>query len=310
MHSVQRSFAICLLGLTALLLNQPAAGADNMNFAIIQPGQPGTTQDAQPVMDALTSYLQERLNPEWEIQGIYYNKLSDALRVLENAPPRWGIVSLSFYVEFADRFHMHLLASTRPGGFDKDIWRLVTLKDNPQNWQDLHGTVGGTMLFDSHAATLLLFGDDIHVLPFALQGTFKPLELLRAVYQGSKAGAILDRIQFEAAKSLPCSADLKTIYKSPPLPTSPVVSFGPPDQATRRLTRVLRHMSEDPNAAALLRLLQTDGFGPIDQDLPKLKLKDQNDQPVGEKNSSVRNEEPATSVRSTSAAAARKAGRN
>lgn len=274
MQSLPLRLAICLLGLTVLTLNGPAAAAESMNFAIIEPGQPGTTHAAQPVMDALTSYLQEKLNPEWQIQGVYYNKLQNALHLLNSAPPRWGIVSLAFYIEFAKRFRMYPLASTRPGGFSKDRWRLVTIKASPRNWQDLRGTVGGTMLFDNHAAAFLLFGNAPHMLPFTLQGTFRPLELLRAVYRGQEAGAILDRMQYKAAKSLPCRAELKTIYESPPLPTSPVVCFGPPDKSTRQLTKVLLHMRDDPNAAALLRLLQTDGFGPVDKDLPKLVLED------------------------------------
>lgn len=281
MCHMQRRLATFFLGLAVVLLNGPVAAAECMNFAIIQPGQPGNTQDAQPVMDALTSYLQERLSPDWEIQGIYYNRLRDALHMMKTAPPRWGIVSLGFYIEYAKRFRMYPLAATRPGGFTKDLWRLVTLKNNPEDWQDLHGTVGGTMLFDTRAAAHLLFGDKIHVLPFALRGTFQPLELLRSVYQGQKAGAILDRMQYEAAKSLPCIAALKTIYQSPPLPTSPVVSFGPPDKFTQQLTEVLRHMRDDPNAAALLRLLQTDGFGPVDKDLVKLQFPHTKKSPEG-----------------------------
>jgi ABC-type phosphate/phosphonate transport system substrate-binding protein len=66
---------------------------------------------------------------------------------------------------------------------------------------------------------------------------------------------------------------LRVIHQSPELPTSPVVSFGPVDDAVRNLVRVLLDMKKDQEGHEVLKALQTDGFGAPDEGLRKLTLK-------------------------------------
>ena len=55
--------------------NAHPVSAKALDFAVIQPGQPGNSDQAQPVMDALALYLQKKLGDTVSIKGHYFNKL-------------------------------------------------------------------------------------------------------------------------------------------------------------------------------------------------------------------------------------------
>ncbi len=271
MKQIRHASILFLIAIAVFVWRGPAISGETLDFAIIQPGQPGTSQEAQPVMDALGAYVQKKMGSGVTIKGCYFNKLDSALDFLHNTPPVWGIVRLGFYSEHAIRFQMTALASTRPGGYNKDIWRLVVTKDAPDDWKALRGKVLGNMLFETDAAACLLFGVPPAQLPFTLGGTFRPLRSLRRVTKGKATGAVLDRAQHEALKALSLVKKIKEIHKSGELPASPVVWFGTPDDRTKRLAAILLAMKEDRDAETLLKLLQTDGFGPADKDLPRFR---------------------------------------
>jgi len=258
---------LCLLIWTA---DSPCA--ESLDFVIIQPGQPGTTREAQPVMDALAAYLQKKLGMKSNVTGNYFNVLAEALAFMQVNRPKWGIVSLGFYAQPTGKFQMTPIASTRPGGFSKEILRLAVSRDAPDNWRDLRGTVFGSMLFVPEVAAYELFGCPPGRLPFKVAGTFQPLKSLRAAGKGRQTGLILDRLQYQSMQSLPVVEAVKIIQTSKELPTSPVVWFGRPDAQSTSLSSILTGMREDPDAASLLKILQTDGFGPADPDLAQIRL--------------------------------------
>jgi len=267
-----RPVSILFLIATAVFFwGEPAISGEVLDFAVIQPGQPGTPREAQPVMDALAAYLQKKMGSGFTIKGSYFNQLDPALEFLHNTPPVWGIVRLGFYSEQASRFRMTALASTRPGGYNKDIWRLVVDRDAPEDWKSLRGKVLGNMLFETDAAACFLFGLPPAQLPFTLKGTFRPLRSLRRVIRGKATGVVLDRAQYEALKALPLIKEIKVVHTSGDLPASPAVWFGTPDDRAKRLATILLAMKEDRDAETLLKLLQTDGFGPPDTDLPRFR---------------------------------------
>jgi hypothetical protein len=251
----------------------PAFCSENFDFVIIQPGQPGTSQDAQPVMDALARYLQKKLGTGVTIHGRYFNQTEDAAAYLAENQPEWGIVGLGYYLGHAGARCMTPLASTRPGGADSDVWRLVVAKDGPDKWQSLKGAVSGTMLFEPGIAAGLLFDTPAAELPFTLEGTVRPLRALRSVLRGKGGAVVLDKPQYDAVQALSIASGLKVIKTSMALPTSAVVAFGPKQKIHERLSAVLHEMRNDPAAADLLQLLQTEGFGPVDKRLDALKEK-------------------------------------
>lgn len=250
-----------------------AQGADTFDFVIIQPGQPGSSQDAQPVMDALAAYVQKKLGNGVTVKGHYFNQSAPATAFLTGNHPRWGIVSLDFFLSYGGTKCMVPLAATRPGGSDNDTWRLVVAKGGPDDWQDVQGRVEGTMLFGPTVAARLVFNRSTGELPFTLEGTYRPLRALRNVLRGKSAAVLLDKPQYDAVQALPYAADLKEIASSGDLPTPAVVAFGKPGRLHQRLGKILQDMQGDPAAADLLMLLQTKGFGPADERLAALKEK-------------------------------------
>jgi hypothetical protein len=263
---------IVLAALGLLMWTGVSPCAESLDFVIIQPGQPGTSQEAQPVMDALAAYLQKKLDVKVNVTGNYFNVLAEALDFMRVNHPRWGIVSLGFYALHATAFQMTPIASTCPGGFSKDILRLAVSKEASDNWRDLRGTVFGSMLFVPEVVACELFGRPLKQLPFNLAGTFQPLKSLRAAGKGKETGLVLDRLQYQSMQSLPVVEAVKIIQTSRELPTSPVVWFGRPDEQAESLSKILIGMRKDSEALSLLKILQTDGFGPADPDLPKIRL--------------------------------------
>ena len=169
------------------------------------------------------------------------------------------------------------VAATRPGGFTKDIWRLMVRMDEISEWQSLNGKIRGNMLFEKKAAACLLFGLPPGRLPFTLEKTFRPLRSLRSLVKGKITGVVLDRVQYETVKTMPIGKKIKVMHISRELPTSPVVWFGAANDSTKKLAGVLQGMKADANAAKLLTLLLTDGFGSADPDLLQFRLSEKND---------------------------------
>lgn len=268
---IKTIFICVVLQVITPLWTGSALSEEVLDFVVIQPGQPGDPQSARPIMEALAAYVQKGFNGKVQVEGRYFNHLDNALAFLEKYRPAWGIVGLGFYVQEAAQYDMTPIASTRPGGHETDVWRLVVPEGGNDQWQTLTGTVAGNMLFETQAAACLLFGMPAQKLPFTLTGTFRPLRALRKVVGGTLTGAVLDRMQYEAIKRLPLARKIKVIHTSRPLPPSPVVWLGSPDERTKRLTTILLGMKADKNAESLLRLLQTDGFAKVGRPLPRLE---------------------------------------
>ncbi len=263
---IRRTITLALL--SALLAAAPAMAT--MHFAIIQPGQPGTPEEARPVVDALAHYLTQKLGIN--VEGEYVNDPQQALKLLGGHPPQWAIVSLPFYVAHAEPLRMTPIASSRPGGRSQESWRLLTGREGVKDWQGLTGRVLGTMLFEPDAAACLLFGRPAGELPFTLEGTAEPLRAVRAAARGKTAGVVLDRPEYESMQAFPTAGKLRELKASADLPTSPVVWLGPPDERSTRLQAVLVEMQQDPAAADLLQSLQTAGFAPPDPALSHLRM--------------------------------------
>jgi hypothetical protein len=252
------------------------AAAGSLDFAVIQPGQPGTEAEARRVMDALADYIQQKMGSDETIKGRYFNQLEPALAFLKSSPPAWGIVQLGVYAQHAMRFQMTPMVTTRPSGFTKDVWRLMVYKDAASSWQSLSGKIRGNMLFEKKAAACLLFGSPPDQLPFTLEGTFRPLRSLRSLVKGKITGVVLDRVQYETVNTMSIGKRIKVIHTSRDLPTSPVVWFGAPNETMKKLAGVLQRMKEDENASKLLSLLQTDGFGSADPEVLHFRLGEKN----------------------------------
>lgn len=241
--------------------------AGDLDFVVIKEGAPGTTQDAQPVMDALAGYVGKRTSPASSPSGIYFNDLQAALSYLANNSVMWGIVTPGFLLKYGSGLALTPVLSTRPGGREQEVWRLVVARGGPDDWTKLKGKVFGTMFYTPEQAALWGFDMELKTLPFDLEGTARPLRTLRSVARGKATGIMLEEEQFSSLKSISLWEKLKLVHESAPVPTSQVVWFGRIDSRTESLASILLAMKNDPEAADLLTLLRTEGFGPADKTL-------------------------------------------
>lgn len=230
------------------------------DFAVIQPGQPGSTADAQPVMDELASYLSNKTGVP--VKGVYFNDLSEATAYLGSHTPAWGITGLTFFRSFKDKFKMVPVAATLPQGLEKDVWRLIVPADGPDSVAEIKGKVYGSMLYTPEARDILLGNENSSF--FEMEGTHRALRMLRKVNKGRAAGVCLDAVQYSVIEGSGRYDNIKVVFTSQKLPTSPVVWFGKTTDDSIRLQSILLDMSSDPAAQDLLKLLQTEGFNPAD----------------------------------------------
>ena len=262
---VRQTAAIILLIILSIAGSVFAAGsAGSVNFVIIEPGQPGTSIDAQPVMDSLAAYVSRKLGKP--VSGVYFNELDPALKYLDENKPAWGICGLTFFKSYKDKYRLLPVASTLPQGFVKDVWRILVPSDGPDSVRDIKGTVFGSMLYTPEARKIL-FGKEQAEIPLVIEHTSRPLSKLRSVIKGKAAGVCLNVVQYSVVKGTDGFPGVKVVYESSKLPNSPVVWFGKVTDDVFRLQAILLDMKDDPAAAGLLKLLQTAGFGPADAEL-------------------------------------------
>ncbi|NDV22525.1 phosphate/phosphite/phosphonate ABC transporter substrate-binding protein [Desulfovibrio sp. JC022] len=254
---------VIVFAFVLVLTLSSVAFAGRFDFAILQPGQPGTTAEAQPVMDELAKYLSAKLGEN--VKGVYYNDLNAALDYLGKNKPTWAISGLTFYKSYVDKFAMVPVASTLPQGMEKDVWRLIVPASGPDSPEKVQGTVYGSMLYTPQSLGILFSGNKSG--EFTVEGTHKALRMLRKVNKGKVSGVVLDAVQYSVIKDSSRYSNTKVIYTSPKLPNSPVVWFGNTSDDAFRLQAVLLDMDKDPAANDLLKLLQTAGFNPADKDL-------------------------------------------
>lgn len=252
---------VCLLVMLFCLFSIQTFAAE-YDFVVVQPGEPGSTSDAQPVMDSLSQYLSVKTGEK--VSGKYFNELEPAISWIKKNNPAWGIVDYTFYKIYGKRFSLSPIAATRPSGLDSDVWRLIVPADGPDTADKLSGAVYGTMFYNPKAAEIL-FSPDAVPQNFKAEGTTTVLRWFRRTARGRADGVCLNSVQFSVAENLPSFSKLKVIHTSAELPNSPVVSFGKKD--LKKITDVLMKMKDDPQASDLLTLLRTQGFDSADKRL-------------------------------------------
>jgi len=267
---IKRSRFLALLGLVfiaAVFTNARAVRAadDPIHFLIIQPGSPGTTEEAAPLMARLADYLSTHSAGTPIVEGLYVNTLNDVERAIRTLQPRIAIVTLPYYLEQRVRLGLRAQLATRPGGRTEDHYRLAVATTNPAvSWEMVKGEVAGTLCFTADAVSRLMFQRPAAALPFHCQPTDRLLRAARQVVQGELTGLLLTDEQYASLQALPEGKSLKELHVSPSLPPPLVVSFGTPDGGAKALTKALVEMKNDPAARDLLTELRTDGFEPID----------------------------------------------
>ena len=245
---------------------------------ICYPNAPGTSRQAQPVMDQfgryLSSHLGEPTRPE------YFSALKPAVQWLQTKRPRFGILSLSMFLRWRKEHGLTVVAlSERQGAVEQRFHLLVGERSPLKTLEDL-STLGRTahiwssLLDEVPFATRVVFANRIPLggkSPIQVASTTQPLRALRRLKKGSLFkdtpvdAVLVDAVTWSGLQRLKTfKGALRVLYTSRALPTPPVVAFRGVESARReKLGNALTKMGAEPGddeGQRLLRTLQVTGF--------------------------------------------------
>lgn len=254
-----------LIGAVLLAAGAPARAEQPINFLLIQPGSPGTTEEAAQLIGRLAEYLSFHLSKGTTVAGLYLNSIDAVQAAIKKLHPRFAIVTLPYYLEHRAAYDWRPQLISRPNGKTEDHYHLLVSRTNPiTDWTALKGEVAGTLCQTADAVARLLFDRPAATLPFHCRPTDRLLQAARQVGRGELTGLVVTDEQSRSLMALPEGESLQELRTSGSLPPPLVVTFGPPDAPLEAVIKALRGMKDDPTAHDLLDELRTDGFGPVD----------------------------------------------
>ncbi|MEJ0005861.1 MAG: hypothetical protein WDM77_05600 [Steroidobacteraceae bacterium] len=240
-----------------------AAAASLLVFCA--PGYPGTSGDAQPLVDEFATTLARAAGwPAGDLTAVYdANETSDLARL---AAPEASLafVPYPFFVQHGAQLHWLPLAQADvpPAGVQQR-WTLVARKGHATGPGALAGlNIISTAGYAPDFVRAVLH--DVGALPPTptMSATAQVLSALRRTASGEPLAVLLDQEQAGAMASLPFAADLQTLGSSAPVPVALIVVIAGrmPKERAQPLQQALLHLAGTPQGAATLGRLRLNGF--------------------------------------------------
>ncbi len=260
-----RSFSFAVLSL--LVLVSPAVAAVQ-TIVVCAPGYPGSTQEAQPVMDAFAKALAGLAKkPEGSLAAVYYASEPDGLARVAKADVVAAIVPLPFWLQHGAslRLEPRLQVATEQG--NEESWSLVAQRGRIKGVHDLAGftiySIAGYAPSFVRAA-LGNFGalpNSADVLESA-----QVLSSMRKAAKGADVAVLLDGAQSASLSSLPFADKLEVVAHSPPLPVAYVVSVS--GRLRKDVEAALVALAKSDVGAEALAAMRMRGFAPLAGESP------------------------------------------
>jgi hypothetical protein len=247
----------------------PASGATA--FVICAPGYPGSTAEAEGVMEAFAATVAAVAgSPRGTLSAEYHETEAGGLQRL--ARPDAGLLFAPLPFFLAHEADLHLVARAQAvmqGGEAGEAYSLVAGKGTASGpaalagWE-IQSTVAYAPRFvrgpalggwgELPATTKLVFSEAV-------------LSGLRRAAAREKIAVLLDRAQAAGLASLPYAGDLEVLTRSAPLPAFVVATVGgrvPPSRA-RQLVEALLALASRPEGASALASLRLSRFVRLDE---------------------------------------------
>jgi hypothetical protein len=260
-----------LLSLAGLILwaGALAAAPEARTLVVCAPGYPGTTEEAQPVMDAFASAAEAEAGwSEGSLGAVYINRLEEGVERLKGDDVVAVLVPIPFWAEYHEELKLERMLRIVQEEGSEEVWSLAAKKgrvSSPaslEEWE-LAGMPGYAPAF---VRQLL---EKWGALPESTQIRFtsRVLGALRRAARGEDVAVLLDRAQAKALPALPFGAELEVIHTADPVPASFLCTVGDPtdDQKTLSLLAALLHLHEDERfqeALADMRVKRFEAFHP------------------------------------------------
>ncbi len=254
---MKKIFALVVL--TALMTLAPRIHAAPAKMIFWYPGEAGSTEEAQPVLNEFFDFLKAK-DPKLALTGAYFNTIEDGRAYLAKDKPALGIVSFATWTTRAsDMSGAKAILATLPlpHGTAAETYALVgtePLADNGRTLymsEPLERAFIASKLFPSLPASL------------KLEPTKSLLKKLKDMSEGIVTGyALLTPIEANTLASISAAwaQKLKVRATSTPVPTARVVLFTPAYANVDALTAALIAMKNDPKGKEILESLRLTGF--------------------------------------------------
>jgi hypothetical protein len=245
-----------------------AAAASLLVFCA--PGYPGTSGDAQPLVDEFAATLGVAAGwPGGSLTAVYDANEQSDLQRLAAPDASLAFVPYPFFVEHGAALHLVPLvqADVPPAGIEQR-WTLVMSKGHAP---PPAGLAGLTVISTAGYAQDFVRGVLSKVGPLPADATITPtgqvLSALRRAANGDPVAVLLDQEQAAALASLPFAAKLQATVISAAVPVAFIVTVADrvPKARLPALQQALLHLSGTPQGAATLSRLRLNGFA-----LPRL----------------------------------------
>lgn len=224
-----------------LAFTQVASASDRI--LLVQPGGPGSPEQARRTMDAFADALSAQAPELKGLAAEYHNTLETARKAVASADVAYAILTVDAYLVLRETSELRLVAAaTRLGGKPRQ-YLVVTHRDGPKTLGALRGkaiTRAGLPYMRFLSAVVL--GTD--AAKFSWHEARSPLRAIRDVARQKKVAAIVDARTLRAlgesenARMKAYLEALRVVHRSPELPAPPVVAIegrGTPAALTKGL---------------------------------------------------------------------------
>ncbi|NVB85253.1 MAG: PhnD/SsuA/transferrin family substrate-binding protein [Kofleriaceae bacterium] len=242
-----------------------AAPPQTLHLVVCSPGSPGSTQEAQPRMDAFAKAVSAKIGTP--ISAVY--EPTDEGGAKQIASAGLAIVSLPFFLAHEQDLGLHArLVAVQEGRPALESWTLVTQKGRVGKAEQL---AGFTIASSAGFAPAFVRGavKSFGTLPqgVKIEQTTAVLSALRRAANGEPVAVLLDGPQAAKLASLPFAAKLGVVAKSPAWPAGLVATVDAkvPEKTWMAIQKVLIGLAADKASAPALAAIQMSKFTPLDE---------------------------------------------
>jgi hypothetical protein len=225
-------------------------------LVVCAPGYPGSTQEAQPAMDALARELSQAAH--LPVTASYDETAQGGLRSLQRPDAGLVLATLPFFLEHERDLHLTAkLLAVPQDGQPLQKWTLVAGKDHPARLQGyaVQSLAGDSPRFVRAVAPEVPKDAKVTASSSVLSG-------LRKAANGEKLAVLLDGAQAASLPTLPFAQSLATVSSSEPLPVAVVATVGKKISSAqwKALEAAFKEAPKESLAG-----IQMSGFAPLDQ---------------------------------------------
>lgn len=266
-------FRLALVILLAVIPALPAR-AESWTFVACAPGFPGSTEQAQPFMDALAGAIEaEMALASGTVRAVYDPSLETGMARLTATDAVLALVPLPFFSEYAEQLDLRPLVGVEHLSGSTEIWSLVARRGALEGPEGLEGwrIVGVPAYAPAFVRRRLLA--DWGELPAAVDIRFssRSLSMLRKAAAGEPIAVLLDRAQTEALEALDFASELEVVARSPAVGASVVCRIDDrlKDQQTEALQAAFLRLHKREGGAQVLEGLRLARFVPLGEAWPR-----------------------------------------